>query len=398
MGNVRVIGLAALLCLAAACVGVAMAGEDPRETPPQRQDERRRHDDDAARVGIGIGLRLLNKAANGKPAQAADDPPPSLYGSEAPPDIYGHDAELKRGCRVQRARLGYNGATDAAPETPNQPLTMPTDYTAPAPGAAGSTTTGPSQGPIPGSNPAQAFAGNAFEYHSDVSTYVNPVTHQADTRDPCTSEQFARYFSVTIDRTTNRINGFDAKSTGLPSPKDQRWPVDLRAPMAGAGGLGRSLFDGGAAAGIRTARDRNGAPFRYYQGTPSTIHWVDTPGLVVNVPAPNPAAPETRVLVIVAVIKSVTYDGGHGRDKAHPSGWSCLSGHSVAMDLATGAPLAPAATRALFTATTAKRGAGKIEREATAALNAPAAQGGHQGLSNPEFRDLGCHRFGPPPA
>ncbi|HLK23367.1 MAG TPA: hypothetical protein VKT30_01775 [Caulobacteraceae bacterium] len=390
MRGALIIVTAAAALIAGDARSQAQPGDRP--SPPARSDGQDVRG--AARPADNVALdRQIERLGEGQSTGSnggkrrfdgvdADDPPPTPYG---------RDTEPASGCVVVHARLGYNGRTDAAPEAANAPLTFPSDYSAPAPGAVGSQATGASNGPIPATAPAQAFLGNDFEYHSDVATHRIGQAKTPDTHNPCTSEQYVRFFRLQIDPATNTIVGLDAKSTGLPGGQDRFWPVDRQAPMAPRAQLpGRSIFDGDTQTGTRRDVNRGGGQYVYYQGTPSVIHWIDAPGLRFNTAAAGPR----RIDVLVALIKSVTYDGGHGASTGKPSGWLCYSGHTVAVDTTAGAPLPPAQAAALFAAVRAKNGAANNQKDAATALNTPAAQGGFQGQSNPEFRDLGCYHFG----
>ena len=97
--------------------------------------------------------------------------------------------------------------------------------------------------------------------------------------------------------------------------------------------------------------------------------------------------------MLVALLRSVTYDGGRAPSGARESGWECISRHIVAIDLATGQPMAAAQARTLFNGVTAKKGAPAVRTEAQALLSDPPAKGGFQGTTNPEFQDLGCKHF-----
>jgi len=93
------------------------------------------------------------------------------------------------------------------------------------------------------------------------------------------------------------------------------------------------------------------------------------------------------VAVLIALLKSVTYGSNHDHGRL------CYSGHTVVVDLATGAAMPVAAVNAMFALGNAKPGAGAIVAQGAAAMRVPAGNGGFQGRTNPEFRDLGCYAF-----
>jgi hypothetical protein len=224
--------------------------------------------------------------------------------TDKPPTIYGHDLPVGA-CRVTGARLVYAGVTDAAPEFPKVPLTLPGEYAAPAPAKAPSPRLGPSVGPIPAA-PANAFVGNDFEYHSDVKD--GSATH-------CRSQQFRKFLIVFIDPTTKQIAGMTPDGGEGIGPA-AGWKEDIVAPKAGKPDFKqRGYFDHDTKAGTLSTKDLTGAAFTYYQGTPSVIHWIDTPGLTVDKPAANAPAPARRIQVMMAVLRSVTYGAGAERAK-----------------------------------------------------------------------------------
>ncbi len=299
---------------------------------------------------------------DGRVLRADGDGPTEPKDVKPPPSIYGHDLQLK-GCVVTGAHLVNPGNADA-------PLMDPQQFNAPAPGQ-NTNNLGPAIGPEPGTNPVEFLTVNVFEYHSDLNN-----------RNGCASNQYVLDYRIRLNRTTGRIGitkdtGLDPNVLGGKSP----WPEDRTRPgqpITQTTLPARSLFDGNTSTGA--VKFPVGGIV--YQGTPQTLQWIDGPGWEV---VPDPNSPDAQVLI--ALIKSQS----RGSQAAH--GWFCYSGHTVAVDMSTGAPMAPAAAQAMFAAANAAPGASKLQQGAAATLRTPAAQGGFQGNANPEFRDLGCYSY-----
>jgi hypothetical protein len=280
-------------------------------------------------------------------------PPVTFYGHTVRTD-YGHPPRLN-GCVVTAAHLVYNGKADA-------PLTAPREFNAPVPGQS-TDNTGPAVGPEPGTTPQQFLTANVFEYHSDLSG-----------KGLCASQQYVLDYRIAIDKTNGRMSQVHDK--GLDDQvlsRGSAWPADRLRPGAIATHLPlATIFEGTTTTGKKTPIDGG----TYYEGTPERIHWLDTPGWKIE---PDPASHEAWVLL--AVIKSET----KGTNQLH--GRRCFSGHTIVVDVSTGAPMAAAAVRTLFSSATGS------PKAAVNTLRSTPAQGGFQGNSNPEFRDLGCYEF-----
>ena len=298
-------------------------------------------------------------------ARQGDDDGPSPTDVKRPPKFYNHDLASKR-CIVQTVKLVYNGKAD-------KPLTTPKKFSAPQPGQ-NSDNVGPSNGPEPNSNPQEYFTGNVFEYHSDLNGNHG-----------CSSEQFALAWFLQIDRTNGTIgsvdgDGLDERVLNGESP----WKVDRYRPGGSLAHLPPdSIFKGDTRSNTKPAIDGG----TYYEGTPKKIHWLDTPGWLKQADQQS-----SNAAVLVALIKSVTYDSDAQGGKSDRRGWFCYSGHTVVVDLSTGQAMDAAAARTMFDSANNKN---KIPRgkEASDDLRTSPNDGGFAGTTNPEFKDLGCYQF-----
>ena len=288
-------------------------------------------------------------------AQPKETAPPVVFYGHTVRTDYGHAPRLN-GCVVTAAHLVYNGKADA-------PLTAPGEFNAPIPGQS-TDNTGPAVGPAPGTKPQQFLAANVFEYHSDVSDKG------------CRSQQYVLDYRIAINKTNGRMS--QVRDKGLDDQVlsgKSAWTADrLRPGTITSGVPPASIFEGNTSTGKRIFGGGT-----YYEGTPQRIHWLDTPGWEIEA---QPASQDAWVLI--AIIKSET----QGTNQLH--GRHCFSGHTIVVDVATGAPMAAADVGKLFNSAVTGAGARKA---AAAALRSTPAQGGFQGNSNPEFRDLGCYEF-----
>ncbi len=306
-------------------------------------------------TGTSLIILLADGGFSLPRAQPKETTPPVMFYGRTVRTDYGHPAKLN-GCVVTAARLVYNGKADKL-------LTAPREFNAPTPGQS-TDNTGPAVGPEPGTKPQQFLTANVFEYHSDVSA------------NGCRSQQYVLDYRIVINKANGEI------SRALDQGLDDRvlsgksaWTADRLRPGTIMSGLPpASIFAGNTYTGTKTFDHGT-----YFEGTPQQIQWLDTPGWEIEA---QPASQDAWVLI--AIIKSET----KGTNELH--GRHCFSGHTIVVDVATGAPMAAADVSKLFNS--ARDGVG-ARKTAAGALHATPAQGGFQGNSNPEFRDLGCYEF-----
>jgi hypothetical protein len=114
--------------------------------------------------------------SNGDVRKHEDKPgaPPAVAPPEVPP-VPPEAPKVKKDerptkCIVLSASLKFAG------QTANAPLELPVNFTAPVPGTVPANQLGPSDGPIP--DTGSFFAGNVFEYHSDLNGVDNCKSNQ----------------------------------------------------------------------------------------------------------------------------------------------------------------------------------------------------------------------------
>ncbi|MBQ0797798.1 MAG: hypothetical protein KBT63_00840 [Porticoccaceae bacterium] len=264
------------------------------------------------------------------------------------------------GCKVTNAQLIYGAAAHA-------PLQFPPSVSSPAPGAAGAglRMTGPSKGFIPGT-PIYVIA-TSFEYHSDLNNLND-----------CYSEQERKSLNVTTQPAPAAlapITGIAGTPQGTGLGANANWQIDPG-------------YNGDTRTGLKAGPQGS----TLYEGTQQKIHFLDAPVI-----QGRRGAARNRVVINIVLIKSTTYDDN---PPGQESGMSCLSGHThILMYDQNGAPSAmnaAAATTYLDGLWPNAPAAGEAQANvinrlnAVAILRTPPANGGFQGVSNPEFRNLGC--------
>jgi hypothetical protein len=246
-------------------------------------------------------------------------------------------------------RIDYRGWAIA-------PLEFPPNFRSPRPGVAGGAAprkVGPSVGPIPSTNPLQHRIGNSFYF-----------TAQLNGVHGCTSQQRDKALWAVVHKQTGLVIGSRGGGFG-PAAWRQRIP---------------QIYRGDTRTGLRVT---------FYEGTQNRFDWIDSPGINL---AP-PAQLAEYALILGMVIES--------RVENSPGVWftgaHCITGHTFIMDLATGAPMPAPAARAmmanLLPFPMPVFGPDPTLAETAQVFSTPAANGGYQGVANPEFRLLVCQHL-----